>query len=62
MYGFTYRAACPDCGRLIDATDHEPHACVIDVRCAVAAFESSFALWLETPTGLFAAWDAARGR
>ena len=62
MYGFMYRAACPDCGRVIHANDGEPHVCVIDVRRAVADFEAAFALWLETPSGRFAAWDAARRR
>jgi hypothetical protein len=62
MYGFTYRAACPACGRLFDAAASEGHVCAIDPARAVNEFERAFAAWLETPHGRFSVWDAARRR
>jgi hypothetical protein len=61
MYGFTYRAACPGCGLPIEG-DLAAHVCDADVEVSVSEFEAAFAAWLETPSGRFAAWDAARTR
>jgi hypothetical protein len=62
---------CSECGESVARAERDEHECdaerrldfqVFQLRDEIAGFDSGFAAFLQTPRGMFSAWDAERRR